>query len=74
MKMKNYTFFHKKCYCFVYKFVVWLFLVPKLGSKYCLKMEKEAQLHLKTMKTVKGFCMTIQLCQFHKLEMYILKL
>ena len=59
MKVKNYTFLQEKVPLFpsfVYKFVVWLFLLPILDSKYCLKMEKEAQSHLKAMKTVKGFC------------------
>ena len=59
MKVKNFKFESQKVplfQSFVYKFVVWLFLLPIFGSKYCLKMEKEAQSHLKTMKTVKGFC------------------
>ena len=59
MKVKNYKFFSQKVLLFqsfVYKFVALLFLLPILGSKYLLKMEKDAQSHLKTMKTVKAFC------------------
>ena len=62
MKVKNYTFLSQKVLLFqsfVYNFFVWLFLLPKLGSKYCLKIEKEAQSHLKTMKTVERFLQAI---------------
>ena len=62
MKVKNYKFLSQKVLLFqsfVHTFVVLLFFLPKLGPKYCLKMEKEAQSHLRTMKTDKGFCKSL---------------
>ena len=60
-KTTNKHFNHKRCNGFKALSInllfgyFCLFLLPILGSKYCLRMEKEAQTHLKTMETVKRF-------------------